>query len=36
MDTLKLLPLTYVVVVGMMIMGGLLIYADIFKPIQIF
>lgn len=35
-DTLKLLPLTYVVVVGMMIMGGLLIYADIFKPIQIF
>jgi len=35
-DTLKLLPLTYVVVVGMLVMGGLLIYADIFKPIQIF
>ena len=35
-DTLKLLPLTYVVVVAMMVMGGLLIYADIFKPIQIF
>ncbi|WP_345473399.1 site-2 protease family protein [Glutamicibacter ectropisis] len=35
-DTVKLLPLTYVVVVAMLVMGGLLIYADIFKPIQLF
>ncbi|WP_313811587.1 site-2 protease family protein [Glutamicibacter sp.] len=35
-DTIKMLPLTYVVVVGMLLMGGLLIYADIFKPIQLF
>lgn len=35
-DTIKLLPLTYVVVIAMMVMGGLLIYADIFKPINIF
>lgn len=35
-DTVKLLPLTYVVVVAMLLMGGLLIYADIFKPIQLF
>jgi len=35
-DTIKMLPLTYVAVVGMLLMGGLLIYADIFKPIQLF
>lgn len=35
-DTIKMLPLTYVVVVAMLLMGGLLIYADIFKPIQLF
>ncbi len=35
-DTIKMLPLTYVVVVAMLAMGGLLIYADIFKPIQLF
>ncbi|MGP9489159.1 zinc metalloprotease [Arthrobacter sp. MYb211] len=35
-DTIKLLPLTYVVVAAMLVMGGLLIYADIFKPITIF
>ena len=35
-DTIKMLPLTYVVVVAMLGMGALLIYADLFKPIQIF
>ena len=35
-DTIKLLPLTYVVAAAMLLMGGLLIYADIFKPISIF
>lgn len=35
-DMTKLLPLTYVVVVLILGMGGLLIYADIVKPVNIF
>ncbi len=35
-DIAKMLPLTYVVAVGMMIMGAVLIYADIVKPVSIF
>ncbi|MHC6175969.1 M50 family metallopeptidase [Glutamicibacter sp. X7] len=35
-DTIKMLPVTYVVVIAMLVMGGLLIYADIFKPITLF
>jgi len=35
-DIAKLLPLTYVVAIGLFAMGGLLIYADIVKPISLF
>ncbi|MGB9036833.1 MAG: site-2 protease family protein [Paeniglutamicibacter sp.] len=35
-DIAKMLPLTYVVAVGMMVMGAVLIYADIVKPVSIF
>jgi membrane-associated protease RseP (regulator of RpoE activity) len=34
-DIAKLLPLTYVVATGLLLMGALLIYADIVKPINI-
>lgn len=35
-DIAKLLPLTYVVAILMFAMGGLLIYADIVKPVSLF
>ena len=35
-DIAKMLPLTYVVAVGMLVMGAVLIYADIVKPVSIF
>lgn len=35
-DIAKMLPLTYVVAVGMLVMGVVLIYADIVKPVNIF
>jgi Zn-dependent protease len=35
-DIAKMLPLTYVVAVGMMVMGAVLIYADIVKAVSIF
>ena len=35
-DIAKLLPLTYIVAVGMLVMGAVLIYADIVKPVSIF
>ena len=35
-DIAKLLPITYVAVVVLMVMGALLIYADIVKPVNLF
>ncbi|WP_255557320.1 RIP metalloprotease [Paeniglutamicibacter sp. Y32M11] len=35
-DIAKMLPLTYVVAVAMMLMGAVLIYADIVKPVNLF
>ncbi|MDO5743367.1 MAG: site-2 protease family protein [Micrococcaceae bacterium] len=35
-DIAKMLPLTYVVFVGMLVMGAVLVYADIVKPVSIF
>lgn len=35
-DIAKMLPLTYVVAVGMLVMGAVLIYADIVKPVKLF
>jgi hypothetical protein len=34
-DIAKMLPLAYVVAVGLMIMGAVLIYADIVKPFSL-
>ena len=35
-DATKLVPVTFVVVVGLMVMGGVLILADLFNPISLF
>ncbi|MFF5794039.1 M50 family metallopeptidase [Paeniglutamicibacter sp. NPDC012692] len=35
-DIARMLPLTYIVATGMLIMGAVLIYADIVKPVNIF
>lgn len=35
-DLAKLMPLTYVVTIVLLAMGGLLIYADVVKPLQLF
>lgn len=35
-DIARMLPLTYVVAVGMLVMGAVLIYADIVKPVNLF
>ena len=35
-DATKLVPVTFVVVAALLIMGGVLILADIFNPISIF
>ena len=35
-DIARLLPLTYIVAAGLIVMGGILIVADIVKPVQLF
>ncbi len=35
-DIARMLPLTYIVATGMLVMGAVLIYADIVKPVNIF
>ncbi|WP_404432087.1 site-2 protease family protein [Microbacterium lacus] len=35
-DATKLVPVTFVVVIGLMVMGGVLILADLFNPISLF
>lgn len=35
-DATKLVPVTFVVVIGLVIMGGVLILADIFNPVSLF
>ena len=34
-DAVKLVPVTFVVVIGLVVMGGVLILADVFNPIQL-
>ena len=35
-DATKLVPITFVVVIAMVVMGGLLVAADIFNPVDLF
>ncbi len=36
MDATKLVPVTFVVVIGLIVMGGILILADVFNPVVLF
>ena len=35
-DATKLVPVTFVVVIGLVVMGGILILADVFNPVVLF